>query len=81
MGAQMEAPAASQIRIGDMVRYVGQSRQAGFTVVTGTLGSVVAGPAVRRIVPGAPPRVACQVLFGGRSVWVPVEWLGAEWSG
>jgi hypothetical protein len=68
----------ARFRPGDTVRYVGRPREAGVCLLPGTLGSVVAGPVARRLGPGGPPRLACQVLFGSRAVWVPVERLEAE---
>jgi hypothetical protein len=63
---------------GDSVRYIGRSREAGVSVLVGTLGCVVAGPLPRRISPNTAERLACQVLFGYRTAWVPVEKLEPE---
>jgi hypothetical protein len=68
----------ARFRPGDTVRYVGRPREAGISLIPGTLGSVVTLPIARRLNPGGPRRLACQVLFGSRAVWIPVERLEAE---
>jgi hypothetical protein len=70
----------ARFRPGDTVRYVGRPREAGVCLIPGTLGSVVTGPVARRLSPGGPRWLACQVLFGYRAVWIPVERLEAEWN-
>lgn len=70
----------SRFQPGDMVRFVGRTREAGVSLIPGTLGSIVTLPIVRRLNPGGPERLACQVLFGYRTFWVPVERLEAEWN-
>ncbi len=74
----MEELMKPEIRTGDTVRYTGRSRDAGLTLLPGTLGSVVAGPVARRLHPREPARMACQVLFGYRAIWMPVEGLAAD---
>jgi hypothetical protein len=69
-----------QVRQGDTVRYVGRLREAGMSIIPGTMGSIVTGPIARCLSPGGPQRLACQVLFGYRAVWIPVEQLVAEGS-
>lgn len=63
---------------GDTVRYVGKSREPGLAVVPGTLGSVITPPVVRRATPASPEQLACQVMFGYRIAWIPVDRLEAE---
>jgi hypothetical protein len=67
-----------RFRPGDTVRYVGQAREPALGILPGTLGSIVAGPLPRRASPMAPERYVCQVLFGYRTAWVPVERLESE---
>jgi hypothetical protein len=79
-GAVVEQLLQTRFQPGDMVRYLGGPREAGVCLIPGTLGSVVTGPVARRLRPGGPRRPACQVLFGYRTVWIPVERLEAEWN-
>jgi hypothetical protein len=76
----VEQLSADGLKSGEMVRYVGRASGTGFPLIVGTLGSVVTGPVARRLIPGGPQRLACQVLFGYRALWVPAEHLEAEWS-
>jgi hypothetical protein len=68
------------LKSGEMVRYVGRALGSDFPLIVGTLGSVVTGPVARRLIPDGPLRLACQVLFGYRALWLPAEHLEAEWS-
>jgi hypothetical protein len=74
----MQLLQSSRFQPGDTVRYVGRSREAGLAILPGTLGSVVSIPVARRFTPAGPERIACQVLFGYRIAWVPVERLESE---
>jgi hypothetical protein len=69
-----------QFRQGDTVRYVGHQREVGISIIPGTMGSIVTGPVARCLSPGGPQRLACQVLFGYRTIWIPVERLEVEGS-
>jgi hypothetical protein len=63
---------------GQIVRYVGKSREPGLAILPGTLGSIVSGPLPRRATPADPERMNYKVLFGYRTAWMPVEKLEAE---
>lgn len=70
----------SRFQPGDVVRYLGRPREGGVQLVAGTLGSVVTVPVARHLTAGGPLELACQVLFGSRTIWAPVERLEAEWN-
>jgi hypothetical protein len=74
----MQLVESSRFQPGDTVRYVGKSREPRLAIVPGTLGSVVTPPLVRRVTPTSPEQLACQVMFGYRIAWIPVNMLEAE---
>lgn len=74
----MQLQQTSRFQPGDTVRYVGKSREPGLAIVPGTLGSVVSPPMPRRLAPASPEQLACQVMFGYRIAWIPVNRLEAE---
>jgi hypothetical protein len=76
----MRLEQAPRFQPGDTVRYVGKgkTREPGLAIVPGTLGSVVSPPVVRRVTPASPEQMACQVMFGYRIAWIPVDRLEAE---
>ncbi len=71
--------ANNSLRAGDTVRFLSRSRDAGLPFVSGTVGSIIAGPQVRRVGSDGAECLAYQVLFGSRTPWVPAECLQEEY--